>query len=233
MPITVIDGPMAVGKTHAMLVKMILLSLYDVPGVRVLVGSYMPNLGLLVNRLRVIVGESNVRYKEETGELLLLGQEWRVLAAHWKDSGREDDEAYGWLAEQDIGIAILCVGNLLPERFVKMAARRIQNKRSRMYLVADTHWFQSSEDAMYRSWLRRDFIENKELQESGMVRREHFTLADAPRERREKFWSWRDSCGEMDWRRYWEGEWVDVPRIEVPVHFKPEGIRASAFNMIG
>jgi hypothetical protein len=193
-PITIVGGGVRSSKTFAMLVKMILLNEYDVPGLRLLAGYSRLSMqyNILDTLLEIVEGTDEKMWRELPRnsmaddimafreEALLRGGknfrynrqsgELRLLGREWMVMETCDDGAHKVLIGKKIGVAVFEEACLIPEVFVRAALERMADERARAYLVTNP--------GLPDHWMLSGLIENEKLRAAGTVRYLQVTQAD-------------------------------------------------------
>lgn len=148
--ITILNGSVRSGKTWAVNTKLLLqLIKYQVAGMRVLIGKSKSTV--YDNMLRDIIdfaGAENVSYSVQSGDLMLFGQQWKVIGI--KDKGSEE-----YLRGKTIGIAVVDEATLMPEPAWNQLLARMTPQGARLYATTNP-------DTPYH-YLKKKFINEPKL----------------------------------------------------------------------
>jgi PBSX family phage terminase large subunit len=164
--ITILEGSIRSSKTFSMMVKLLALCKYEVGGQRVISGKSKNTIyqNVLLD-LFELIGRRNYSYNRQTGELMLFGVRWIVIGA--MDEGSEK-----LIRGMTIGIAYSDETALMPRSFFLQLLARMSPEGARLYCTTNP-------DNPYH-YLKREFMDNKELLAAGDIEVIHFTLDDNP-----------------------------------------------------
>lgn len=161
---TILEGAVRSSKTWAVIMKIIVLTKYEVLGQRMICGASKGTIKAnILDDLFEIVGEKNYDYNQQSGELRLFETWWRVLGA--KDEGSER-----YLRGATVGVAVLEEVTLMPRSFVFMLLSRLSPEGARCYATTNP-------DSPYH-YVKSEIIDSPEFQEYLEVI--HFALEDNP-----------------------------------------------------
>lgn len=148
--ITILNGSVRSGKTWAVNTKLLMhLIKYRVAGMRVIIGKSKSTV--YDNMLRDIIdfaGAENVNYSVQSGDLMLFGQQWKVIGI--KDKGSEE-----YLRGKTIGIAVVDEATLMPEAAWNQLLARMTPQGARLYATTNP-------DTPYH-YLKKKFINEPKL----------------------------------------------------------------------
>ena len=147
--ITILEGAVRSSKTWALIIKILILCKYDVPGQRLITGVSKGTIKAnVLNDLFEIVGDRNYDYNQQSGELRLFETWWRVLGA--KDEGSEKA-----LRGATVGVAVSDELTLMPKSFVFMLLSRLSPEGAR--------WYASTNPDSPYHYVKTDLIDNADL----------------------------------------------------------------------
>jgi len=162
--INILEGSIRSGKTWAMIPKLLVLCSYKVQGKRVILGvSKQTVYNNVLSDLFDFVGTENYDYNRQTGDLSIFGVRWIVIGA--KDEGSEK-----YIRGLTVGIAYVDEATLIPRSSFLMLLSRMSHHAARLYATTNP-------DTPFH-FLKVDYLDSKEMRQSGDVWSEHFTLRD-------------------------------------------------------
>jgi PBSX family phage terminase large subunit len=192
--VNILEGSVRSGKTWAHIPKIIQAGHYPVSGWRVMTGVTKSTVyENVLNDLFNFIGPSNYNYNHQSGMLRLFKARWLVIGA--KDEGSEK-----YIRGKTIGIAVCDEVTLMPEEFFKMLLTRMSPPGSRLYGTTNT-------DSPLH-YLKRDYLDNQELIDSGLLRSIHCTMDDNPNLTEEYKESQRKFYTGLFYQRFILGKWV-------------------------
>lgn len=164
--INLLVGSVRSGKTWGLHSKIMYLCDYPVEGRRLLTGVSKASIKTnVLTDLFSLIGAKNYKYNSQSGELRLFNSNWIVYGAH--DEGSEK-----YLRGATIGAAVCDEVVLMPQSYFQMLLTRTSPHGSRVYgsTNADTS----------EHWLKRQYLDNEELIQSGLLWWDTYTMDDNP-----------------------------------------------------
>ncbi len=190
--ITILEGSVRSSKTWASIVKIVLLSKYDVAGQRLITGQSKATIkSNVLADLFEIVGNRNHDYNQQSGELRLFDSWWRVLGA--KDEGSERA-----LRGATVGVAVSDELTLTPKSFAMMLQSRLSPEGARWYATTNP-------DSPYH-YVKTDLLDNPDL--APYLEVIHLGLDDNPNLSEEYKQFIKRSYTGVWFQRFVEGLWV-------------------------
>jgi len=163
--INLLVGSVRSGKTWGLHSKILYLCDYPVQGRRLLTGVSKASIKTnVLTDLFALIG-NNYKYNSQSGELRLFNSDWIVYGAH--DEGSEK-----YLRGATIGAAVCDEVILMPQSYFQMLLTRLSPTGSRLYGSTNAD---NSEH-----WLKREYLDNEQLVEDGLLWSESFTMEDNP-----------------------------------------------------
>jgi len=163
--INILEGAVRSSKNWTMIPKLLFgLNNYNIGGERVMFGVSKDTIyHNVLNDIFNFVGTRNYSYNRMTGELWLVGKQWRVVGA--KDEGSEK-----YIRGSTVGIAYGDELIKIPQSFFEMMLSRMSPEGSRLYGTTNP------ENPFH--WLNKDYISDLDKHASGLVWSEKFKLQD-------------------------------------------------------
>jgi PBSX family phage terminase large subunit len=192
--INILEGSVRSSKTVSMIPKWLRYIRNGPRGLLVIVGVSKDTVYDNVLRdLFDTVGSENFRYNRQTGDLRIFGRDVKVIGA--KDEGSEK-----YLRGKTLAGAYVDEGTLIPEKFFKQLLNRLSIKGAKLYLTTNP-----DTPAHY---LFKEFINDPEKLESGLVRVWHFILEDNPNLDPQYVIDIKRSYSGLFYKRFILGMWV-------------------------
>jgi PBSX family phage terminase large subunit len=166
--LNILVGAIRSSKTWAVTAKLLILlwSGWWPGGIGLITGNKKTSIKTnLLNDIFAIVGKKRYKYNSASGELVLLGRPFLVCGAN-------DESSWKAISGSTVGLWIADEITLYPESFFDMAVSRLSLPQSRMYGTCNP--------AGPYHYLKKKWLENKELIANGDIWSDHFTLEDNP-----------------------------------------------------
>jgi len=162
--INLLVGSVRSGKTWALHSKILYLCEYPIAGRRFITGASKDNIKTnILDDLFELIGERNVHYNAQSGELRLFKTLWKVMGA--KDEGSEK-----FLRGATIGAAVCDEVSLMPLSYWQMLLTRMSPPGARLYGSTNA-------DSPFH-WLKVDYLDNPKLKD--ILWSETWTMEDNP-----------------------------------------------------
>ena len=193
-PINLLEGAVRSGKTWCLHPKAMYCCLYPVGGRKIITGvSKQSVYNNVLSDLFRIIGPRNYSYTRNSGEL-------RLFDANWLGIGAKDEGSEKYIRGLTVGVALCDEVSLMPQSFFQMLLSRMSPEGARLYGTTNP-------DSPYH-WLKKDYLDNRELREKRILRSQHFTMDDNPNLTPEFVESQKKLYTGFFFKRFIEGLWV-------------------------